>query len=108
MTAIEYHDYYYSAIGCRQYARYRALGAHGRRQWHVHVLEGGSSGAVGALEAGETALCVARGVLLLEAPAPSQGVMRTPGVPVLVGHGGAVDGLASLPEYCCYYYDGEQ
>ena len=108
MTAIEYDDYYYSAIGCRQHARYRALGAQGRRQWHCHVIEGGSSGAVGALEAGETASCVARGVLLLEAPAPSQGVMRTPGAPVLVVLRGAVDGLASLPEYCCYYYDGEQ
>ena len=107
MTAIEYDDYYYSAIGCRQHARYRALGAQGRRQWHVHVPEGGSRGAVGVLEAGETAVCVARGVLLPEAPAPSQGVMRTPGPPILVGLGGAVDGLASLPEYCCYYYDGE-
>ena len=108
MTAIEYDDYYDSAMGCRQHARYRALGAQGRRQWHCHVMEGGSSGAVGALEGGETAVCVARGVLLLEAPAPSQGVMRTPGPPVLVVLRGAVDGLASLPEYCCYYYDGEQ
>ena len=108
MTAIEYDDYYDSATWCRQHGRCKALGAHGRRQWHCHVPEGGSSGAVGALEGGETAVCVARGELLLEAPAPSQGVMRTPGAPVLVVLRGAVDGLASLPEYCCYYYDGEQ
>ena len=108
MIAIEYDDYYYWAMGCRPAGRYRALGAQGRRHWHCHVTEGGSSGVVGALEVGETALCVARGELLLEAPAPSQGVMRTPGPPVLVVLRGAVDGLASLPEYCCYYYDGEQ
>ena len=104
MTAIEYDDYYYSAIGCRQHARYRALGAQGRRQWHCHVIEGGSSGAVGVLEAGETAVCVARGVLLPEAPAPSQGVMRTPGLPAPVVPGGAVDGFASILDHC-YYHD---
>ena len=108
MTAIEYDDYYDSAIGCRQHARYRALGAHGRRHWHCHVTVGRSRAAVGALEAGDMTLCGARGELLLEAPAPSQGVMRTPGPPVLVVLRGAVDGLASLPEYYCYYYDGEQ
>ena len=94
--------------GCRLHARYMALGAQGRRHWHCYVTVGGSRGAVGALGADDMTLCVARGELLLEAPAPSQGVMRTPGPPVVVVLRGAVDGLASLPEYCCYYYDGEQ
>jgi len=107
MTAIEYDDYYYSAIVCRQHARYTAVGAQGRRQWHVHEMVGRSRGAVGGAEADDITISVARGELLLEVPAARQGVVRQPSPPVLVGLGGAVDGLASLPEYCCYYYDGE-